>query len=162
MRATIPATGEVCGTARVYFFNGLKGAGQPVNNVITYDGASKKAFKPQGLILNLSGTSIPDCGYGSIFIRGDANGDGRVDIADAINIVYNVVPGLQGDPTQYVRILCMDSADVNSDGSMNLADTIFLIDWQFRGGPAPDAPFPLCGIPPTTELSCPPGSTYCP
>ena len=149
--------------SKLYFLSGLKGPGQPVSNVITYKGQSEQASKQQGLVLNLTGKETPPLPLKSEFERGDANDDGIQNIADAVNIVYNVVPGLQGDPTQYVKILCPDSGDANADGQMNLGDAIFLIDWQFRGGPAPAAPFGVCGTTNTsTDVTCPPASTSCP
>jgi hypothetical protein len=141
---------------KVFFQDGLKGAGQPVNNVITYVGSSNTPTTKQGLVLRLNGQKAAVAGA---FIRGDANNDGKVNIADAIWVVYQVVPALHGQAAA-----CSDSADANGDNKVDLADAIYLIDWQFRGsGKPPVAPYPLCGADAdSTTATCPPSSTLCP
>lgn len=79
----------------------------------------------------------------SDFIRGDANGSGAVDIADAI---YSLDHLFLGGPA-----LCRDAIDSNDDGLVNLADPIHSLAYQFSGGPAPGAPFPACGDDPTAD-----------
>ena len=70
------------------------------------------------------------------FVRGDANFDGGVDVADAITILGQLFQGLPSGN-------CLDASDVNDDGTRNIADAIALLDALFGGGPA----IP----PPTTE-----------
>jgi hypothetical protein len=136
------------------FLDGLKGAGQPVSNVITFNGASKKPTNAQGLVIRLTGKVPPQKSH---FIRGDPNNDGKNDIADAITIVYAVVPSLGGHP-----VACPDSGDVNADGHLDLADAIYIINYQFKGGPKPGDPFPGCGTTDaSTADSCPAGATAC-
>ena len=74
------------------------------------------------------------------FIRGDANNDLRVNIADAIAIV-SVLFGRQHPP-----LLCGDAADANNDGAITIADPLFLIQYQFGGGIPPPSPFPAPGL----------------
>lgn len=80
------------------------------------------------------------------FKRGDVNDDGRLDIADAINLLdylFNEKP----DP------ICPDSADANDDGRLDISDAIKIIDALFVPGtvmPAPD-PFKECGKDPTDD-----------
>ena len=143
---------DVTTSCKASFVDGLLGSGQPVNNVITYLSASKTPTTLVNLVLNLTGGVVGP----NPFTRGNPNGDGKVDIADAIWIVYSVVPGL--DPTGQYPILCKDSGDVNGDGSVDLADAIYIIDYSFRGGPPPAAPFPGCGTDGATTDSCPKGS----
>ncbi|MCA8959560.1 MAG: hypothetical protein KDC38_03560, partial [Planctomycetes bacterium] len=75
------------------------------------------------------------------FIRGDANGDGSVgDIGDPIFILgYMFASGPAPG--------CLESADANADGAVNLADVISLLVHLFEMGPAPPAPYPSCGTP---------------
>ena len=83
-------------------------------------------------------------------LRGDANLDGAVVvIADAIQILGGLF-----DPE--VTLLCLDAADVNDDGAVDLADPISLLNFGFGGnGPPPAAPFPDCGPDPTDDaLDC--------
>ena len=75
------------------------------------------------------------------FQRGDANGDGNVDIADAVRMLDSL---FFGAPLG----LCPSAVDVNESGSINIADPIFLLGYLFAGGPPPGAPFPDCGTVP--------------
>lgn len=83
----------------------------------------------------------------SMFIRGDANANGSVDIADA---VYNLDFLFNAGAS-----VCRDAQDSNDDGQVNLADPVFSLAYQFSGGPTPSAPFPACGADPTGDaLDC--------
>lgn len=102
---------------------------------------------------DVDGDGIPDeCQL--VFVRGDANDDGMVDISDAISsLLY--VSGVGFVP-------CAATTDVNDDAMVNIADPISLLAALFSGGPAPGAPFPDCGLDPTpvalpcdVYLSCP-------
>ncbi len=81
------------------------------------------------------------------FIRSDANGDGLVDISDAINILFVLFLSEKTD--------CRDSLDANDDGLSDLADVIYLLSHLFTAGPQPRAPFPGQGEDETEdELGC--------
>ena len=91
------------------------------------------------------------------FIRGDANGDGRIDIADAIWALSSLFVG--GPPTA-----CPDAADANDDSAVDVSDPIFLLGYQFLGSRAPSAPFPECGNDPDLAedgLDCPEDQSAC-
>jgi hypothetical protein len=63
-------------------------------------------------------------------VCGDANGDGEINIADAVFIInYIFKGGPAPDP--------VDSGDANDDGAINVGDAVFLITYIFKGGPAP-------------------------
>jgi hypothetical protein len=68
------------------------------------------------------------------FLRGDANGDGIIDMSDAIYLLnYLFKNGPEPDPYAL--------GDANSDGEILVEDAIFLLNYILRGGPAPeDAP----------------------
>ena len=68
------------------------------------------------------------------FVRGDANGDGTLNIAD----VLHILDGLFGTGA----LDCLDAADVNDDGKLDVADPVYLLDFMFGRGPEPPAPFP--------------------
>lgn len=72
------------------------------------------------------------------FIRGDANADTRVNIADPVRIL--------GHLFLHQEIDCQKADDANADGALDIADPIFLLDYLFRHGSAPDSPFPYCGM----------------
>jgi hypothetical protein len=62
---------------------------------------------------------------------GDANGDGMINVSDAVYIInYVFVPGAPTpDP------LC--SADVNGDGLVNISDAVYIINYIFSGSEPP-------------------------
>jgi hypothetical protein len=123
---------------RAFFLNGLKSSvSQPVNNVITFGGGSNQPALTQGLVIKLTGKTGP--GPGGDFRSGDANNDGKFNIADAVRIVMAVVPSI-GPPLE-----CPAAGDADGNGRLELGDAIYIIDWQFKHGPPPVPPFPLCG-----------------
>jgi len=63
-------------------------------------------------------------------VCGDANGDGDVNVGDAVFIInYVFKGGLPPDP------VCI--GDANGDGGVNVGDAVYLIAYVFKGGPAP-------------------------
>ncbi len=79
----------------------------------------------------------PVPGLAPKFLRGDANSDGAVNIADAqftLNFLFLGGPALP----------CEAAGDSNSDAGVNIADAQFSLNFLFLGGPAPTAPFPEC------------------
>ncbi|MFH2055319.1 MAG: dockerin type I repeat-containing protein [bacterium] len=67
------------------------------------------------------------------YIAGDANGDGIVNVTDAvflIQYIFNHGPA----PVPLV------SGDANCDGLVNVTDAVYLIQYIFAGGPAPADP----------------------
>jgi hypothetical protein len=43
----------------------------------------------------------------------------------------------------------IDAGDVNDDGIVDVSDVIYLINYLYKDGPAPPAPFPDPGVDPT-------------
>ena len=86
----------------------------------------------------------------SLFVRGDGNDDGRIDLSDAIFILLYL---FRGDPFTPV---CLDACDSNDDGTITTADTIYLLLYLYCSGDAPPAPFPEEGIDATFDdgLGC--------
>ena len=83
-------------------------------------------------VTNEDQADVNENGVGDVcdYIPGDANGDGSVNITDAIfTINYIFRSGPVPDP--------LESADANCDGSVNVTDAIYLINYIFRSGPAP-------------------------
>ncbi len=82
------------------------------------------------------------------FVRGDANIDNNLDIADAVfTLRYLFADG--------PALLCMDAADADDDGALDIADAIAVLSHLFaRSGDLPQ-PFGVCGVDPTAdELGC--------
>jgi hypothetical protein len=66
-------------------------------------------------------------------IRGDATGDGIVDIADVVYLInYLFTSGPAPDPLWL--------GDCNCDGVVDIADVVYLINYLFIGGPPPCEP----------------------
>ena len=83
-----------------------------------------------------------------VFTRGDPNGDGRMDLSDAIALLLHLFGG-------WDRIPCHKSADANDDGVLDTADAIFILAHLFAAGAPPSNPFPVCAIDPTPDaLPC--------
>ncbi len=83
------------------------------------------------------------------YIRGDPNGDGVIDISDAIRVILDVFI----DPGELSS--CSDADDANDDGLLDVSDPIYLLSFLFQGGPVPPKPFPDRGIDPTDDfLTC--------
>jgi len=78
------------------------------------------------------------------FVRGNANGDDRIDIADAI-FVLGYLFGNGTAPE------VPDSADANDDGGIDIADAIYILGFLFGGGPPPPPPYPDPGTDPTPD-----------
>lgn len=81
----------------------------------------------------VTGGEDPTLEHGSVFIgppllRGDANGDGAIDIGDGTRLLWWVIAG-QGDP-----LLCSDQGDANDDGVVDIADGVTVLSYLFLGG----------------------------
>ena len=64
------------------------------------------------------------------WVCGDANGDGAVDISDAVHLIgYIFAGGLPPNPTLV--------GDVNCDSATDISDVVYLIGYIFGGGPSP-------------------------
>jgi hypothetical protein len=83
-----------------------------------------------------------------VFMRGDANADGSLQIADAIHILASIF-------TSGPESACLDTADANDDGKLDIADPVRVLMHLFAGDrPLPD-PYGACGADPTVDqLSC--------
>ena len=76
-------------------------------------------------------------------LRGDANTDGTLDLADPVRILDHLFLGRPLGCEALVNI----AADVNDSGSVQIDDGIALLNFLFLGGPPPAAPFPDCTEP---------------
>jgi len=92
--------------------------------------------------LTLNGGGAP------FFRRGDANGDGALDISDAVRALLGLFSGISPPA-------CLDVLDTNDDGAVNITDPIALLEHLFRGGAPPPPPRASCGADPTPDaLEC--------
>ena len=63
-------------------------------------------------------------------IRGDADGNGTINIGDAVWLNDYIFIG--GDPPP-----CMEEGDVDGSGTINVGDPTYLIYYLYFGGPPP-------------------------
>src|SRR5262245_24942616 len=83
------------------------------------------------------------------FVRGDANGDGRVTISDVALITKVATGELTAPP-------CQDRLDANDDGAITADDALYVRDALFNRGPPIPPPYPEPGPDPTEDsLKCP-------
>ncbi|MBI4605745.1 MAG: hypothetical protein HY721_27580 [Planctomycetes bacterium] len=81
------------------------------------------------------------------FRRADANGDGALNLSDAVFTLGGLFLGTE-QPS------CLDAADSNDDGRVDLSDAVHGLSYLFLGGAAPPDPGPMvCGPDPTPEAS---------
>lgn len=86
---------------------------------------------------------------GGSFVRGNADGDAFINVADVVFVLmYLFEKGFD--------VTCLDAADANDDGRIDISDPVYLLFYLFGSGPPPPAPFPTPGTDPTLadELSC--------
>ena len=86
----------------------------------------------------------------TVFLRGDCNDDGTVNISDATCALNRL---FVGGPAPG----CLAALNTNGDHDVNIADPVSLLTFLFAGGPAPSAPFPDCGpgvLPADEEHGC--------
>ncbi len=107
----------------------------PINNLMVFGTTSIPVdlLSPGSVEVEIVIPPVPQ-----LFIRGDVNMDGLVDIADVIfHLDYTFLSG----PLP----ACMDAGDANDDGVSDISDAIFLLYWFFLDGPGPWIPFPNPG-----------------
>jgi hypothetical protein len=78
------------------------------------------------------------------FIRGDANSDGDMNLADAIYILQYLFASGPG-------FLCPDAADANDQLQVDISDAVYILQNLFAQGPAIPPPHPELGVDPTAE-----------
>jgi hypothetical protein len=90
------------------------------------------------------------------FHRGDADGDGRISVADAVGLLLFLF--LAGPSPG-----CLDAADLDDDGRLDTTDAVLILRWLFLGGSAPAPPGPPpgpCGPDPEGPGASPGCSAY--
>jgi len=135
------------GVSGVSFIDGAKGSGTPVkSSVTTAVGMQVMPETANSFVLVGAGVDVlPDL---TAFVRGDSNGDLKVDISDPTATLGFLFLGAR-------RVACYDAADANDDGVIDIADPIRTLQFLFQGDSAPPAPYPEVGEDPTPDgLGC--------
>jgi len=82
-----------------------------------------------------------------LFVRGEVNSDGTVNLTDVIVILGYLFLGEKTPP-------CLEAIDTNDDDTLDLADAVRLLNFLFTGlADSPPAPFPECGVESNPEKS---------
>jgi hypothetical protein len=126
------------------------------NHRLLEDSPAIDGGRPEGTpLLDLDGRerpcgSAPDIGSyefcpgaDSPFLRGDINGDGELNIGDALGGLFYL---FLGNP-----ISCEDAVDVDDGGEATVTDVIHLLGYLFLEGPEPARPYPECGLDGTAD-----------
>lgn len=80
-----------------------------------------------------------------LFIRGDANKDGAVNIADPVSLLTHLFGGGPAPD-------CADAADSNDDGALDIADAVATLNALFGSGTTPlPGPYPTAGADRTAD-----------
>lgn len=79
-----------------------------------------------------------------MFVRGDADASLKIDVSDSVLMLDFLFLG-RGE------IRCVDAADVNDDGRLNIGDPVGLLHYLFLNGAIPRAPFPDFGLDPSED-----------
>ncbi len=143
---TMPETGVVFSVAGDYVYRLTVDDGQLLDSSASADVT----------IVVLERPAPPE----SLFVRGDANSDGRgMEISDAMFVIRALFrPSSVGEPR------CLDALDANDDGFIDLSDAVFMLRYRVSGRVVPPAPFPLCGSDPTDDAlsTCDGADELCP
>jgi len=79
-----------------------------------------------------------------VFLRGDSNSDGTVDISDPVATLNFLFLGGE-EPS------CFDALDADDDGGIVITDAIFVLDFLFQGGVEIPLPRETPGFDPTQD-----------
>jgi hypothetical protein len=145
MEVEIPAAGE--STARLAFVDGKQTTGLPVKNRVVFRTLSNPP-------------ELTECVFtlrpGPVFRRGDSNGDGLINLHDAIlHLTFVFIGG--------VELPCPHASDANDDGRLDLHDAIYSLSYAYLGTAPPPAPGPhACGPDPSPEGESLPHCNYPP
>jgi len=118
----------------IRFQDGLRGPGQPVENIVVHNWEIRIPCDLQDLEIEVRFANQPP------FMRGDANFDQALDISDPVTILWTKFLEASDAPIQ-----CDDAADSNDDGVVDISDAIYIFSYLYLGGPRPPAPFPGTG-----------------
>ncbi len=154
---TVQVQGEPPNSGKVVFTDTV--GNPPIAIVIVWNGQSftppaKDAGEDVDISPAVQDPSTISFGGGSaLFVRGDPNGDGSVDISDPVSVLFYLfgsgpAPG------------CLKAADGDDDGQITIGDASYLLTYLFSSGSEPPEPFGGCGADSTPDdLSC---NTYAP
>ncbi|MEM7163979.1 MAG: hypothetical protein AAF581_00860 [Planctomycetota bacterium] len=111
----------------------------PVQNVFVFDQRAIFPEQQDGVIEMLAPP---------VFLRGDANNDGVVDISDGVVIALFAA-------SMWTADVCLVALDTNDNSLVDLADAVYALMFLFQAGPVIPVPYPVPGIDPTDPFALP-------
>ena len=111
----------------------------------------KEGLKITRAALLVGALSVPGLAVSSPvrFVRGSVSNGKSVSVTDAVLVLRLLFE--HGED----KVQCLDAADANDDGRIDLSDAIYILSYLFVAGPEPAAPYPECGLDPTEDaLGC--------
>ena len=101
-----------------------------------------ESFETSIYVVDVTGDLFPP------FIRGDVDGNGRIDLNDPVTgLNYLFVDGRP--------VPCLEALDADDSGRLDITDAVYTLQFMFLGGSPPPAPFPDLGPDPTPDaLGC--------
>jgi hypothetical protein len=124
----------------ISFAPSLQGSGGPLWNSVS----------PQGRLRTEPGKLTVEVLPASRFVRGDANGDGEIDISDPLAILFFLFGGFDG-----IEEICAEAGNANNDNHLDITDAIFILERLFIAPQPFPAPYPDCGPDPSLpSLGC--------
>jgi hypothetical protein len=135
-----PAT--TAASTEVRFLDGGRGEGEPVRNNATafFRGITPELASSFVFVNGVIGVQ-PDI---TTFVRGDSDGNNKVELNDAIHTLGYLFRGTE-------QPACFDAADANDDGRLNMADPISTLTVLFLGHGTVPPPYPNAGEDPTDD-----------
>ena len=129
----VPADGRVIGffneneDAYDYYYSSLLGdpfpGTQGVTQLTDYWSKDGTIDKP---IYNIVQNADYSIGFNFMYLRGDANGDGEVNMSDATSITNYI---LNRPDASFKEI----AADANEDGEINMSDVMYIVNYALNG-----------------------------
>jgi hypothetical protein len=143
------ATATVSGTDETtYFPHLLSGSSLRVGRNVVSVEVHQVTASSSDVGFDLELRASPPTGLATGFRRGDADGSGSIEIADAVFALEYL---FTGGPAP----ACFAATDSSDDGSIDVGDPILFLSSLFAGGGALPAPYPDCGPDPTPDsLGC--------
>jgi len=88
--------------------------------------------QPSAIGISQSDNYMVEAGYihATYVRRGDATGDGLIDLGDLLHLVSYLYKG-GPDPCP------MEAGDLNCDGVIDLGDILYIVSYLYKGGPPP-------------------------
>jgi len=62
-----------------------------------------------------------------------------VDITSSLDTDANIICGITSSLSPFALMFSVDCGDASTDGSVNISDAVFIINYAFSGGPAPSS-----------------------